>query len=104
MATLRLGALHCVRKQDVTRHDEPRVLVDGKVVWAGSVSGGGIADLAPAVADFGATARLTLEQRAGAQVTQIGASVLVDAGATAPLPAVFRAPAGHYELYYAVGT
>jgi hypothetical protein len=40
MATLELTSLDCVRTQDVTGSDEPRIKVDGDVVWNGVMNTG----------------------------------------------------------------
>ena len=35
MSTLNLTSLRCNRKRDLTRKDEPRLTVNGEVVWGG---------------------------------------------------------------------
>jgi len=62
MATLELVTLECHRQHDVTGLDEPKIIVDGIIVWNGAIDKGAKADLRPTSVHFNGRAEVTLEE------------------------------------------
>jgi hypothetical protein len=102
MATLELTSLHCVRKQDVSGNDEPRIKIDGAVVWNGVMNKGETRNLRPASRDFDSSASVKLEEMNGTTPKQIGTIATIRETGGNPQPVVFKTSGAHYELYYEV--
>jgi len=76
MANLKLKTLRCIRKQDITGKDEPRIKVDGRAVWNGVVSKDGSVDIGVEIA-FTDEASVIAEEMNNTKPKQIGDAVLV---------------------------
>ncbi len=76
MATLELKMLHCTRKNDITGRDEPRIKVDGDVVWTGVVAKNGSATIGVSV-PFENEVSVIAEEMNGTKPKQIGDVVIV---------------------------
>jgi hypothetical protein len=102
MATLRLISVTCVRKRDITGKDEPRIKVDGDVVWNGVMTKGDTDNLVPLAIPFDDSVELKLEEMNGDEPKQIGSAVTLRADRPAVSPAVFKTSGAHYELSFQV--
>jgi len=76
MANLKLKTLRCIRKQDITGKDEPRIKVEGQAVWNGVVSKDGSVNIGVDIA-FTGQASVTAEEMNNTKPKQIGDAVLV---------------------------
>jgi hypothetical protein len=102
MATLELTSLHCIRRQDLNGDDEPRIKVDGAVVWNGVMNKGESRNLRPTAVEFDSSATVKLEEMNGTNPKQIGTVATIRDGSGNPQPVVFKTSGAHYELYYEV--
>lgn len=102
MATLELTSLTCVRKQDVTGSDEPRILVNGDVVWNGSMQKDETENLVPTNIPFADVADVKLQEMNGNNAKQIGGSVIIQDDPVSARKAIFKTSGAHYELWYKV--
>jgi hypothetical protein len=102
MATLELTELHCVRKQDVTGSDEPRIKVNGAVVWNGAMKKGDTRNLRPTSVGFSGSATVKLEEMNGSNAKLIGTAATIRDTAGNAQPVVFKTSGAHYELYFEV--
>lgn len=76
MPTLELIKLKCIRKQDVTGKDEPRIKVDGDPVWNGVVSKDSEVKIGVQV-PFTGSAQVVAEEMNNTKPKQIGDAALV---------------------------
>lgn len=100
MATLMLKSLRCLRKQDVTGKDEPRIKVDGKRVWNGVVRKDGTVDIGWE-GEFEDTATVIAEEMNGTKPKQIGDSVTVFESGNPPF-LTFKTSGAWYEVDFEV--
>lgn len=101
MATLELVSLHCHRKQDVSGKDEPRLKVDGVMVWNGVMNKDDDASLRPTTADFEDTASVVLEEMNGDNPKKIGATATIRESGN-PTSVHFKTSGAWYELFFEV--
>ena len=101
MAKLTLTSLKCVRANDVFGKDEPRLSVDNRVEWNGSVNKGETVPVSRTVTING-TAQVKLEEMNdnGNNAKQIGSAFFINAKGGNPPVAVFKNAGTHYELRY----
>jgi hypothetical protein len=76
MATLELKQLRCLRKQDITGKDEPRIKVDGSPVWNGVVANNGSVVIGITI-PFVGEASVIAEEMNNSKPKQIGTAVIV---------------------------
>ena len=100
MATLMLNSLKCIRKQDVTGKDEPRIRVDGQKVWNGVVKKGATVDIGVEV-EFEDRATVIAEEMNNQTPKQIGNSVTVRESGN-PKFLTFKTSGAWYEVYFEV--
>lgn len=100
MATLNLKSLRCIRKQDVTGKDEPRIKVDGVAVWNGVVAKGGTVDIGWE-GEFQAMATVIAEEMNGTKPKQIGAAANVFESGNPPF-LTFKISGAWYEVDFEV--
>jgi hypothetical protein len=101
MATLELTTLRCHRKQDVSGKDEPRVKVDGVVLWNGVMTKNEDASLRPANAEFEGTASVILEEMNGDNPKKIGSTATIRESGN-PDSVQFKTSGAWYELFFEV--
>jgi hypothetical protein len=101
MATLELTSLDCVRKQDVSGSDEPRIKVDGDVVWNGVMNKGATRILSVKTSFTGSVA-VELEEMNGTNAKQIGATAIIRDNGTPGSPVAFKTSGAHYDLHFEV--
>ena len=101
MATLALTSLDCERKQDVTGADEPRIKVDGDVVWNGVMKKGDTQILSTRV-EFDGSVAVELEEMNGSNATKIGATAIVKDNGTPGSPVAFKTSGAYYNLHFEV--
>jgi hypothetical protein len=103
VATLSLVQLTCLRKNDVIGKDEPRLSVNNRVVWNGSIDKGGTAPVNKTVTVTG-TAAVKLEEmdNNGNNARQIGSVLSVNTAGGNPPLGEFKNAGSHYELLYRV--
>ena len=100
MATLKLNSLYCIRKQDVTGKDEPRIKVNGDAVWNGSVDKGGMAIINRSVS-FENLAVVSAEEMNNDNPKPIGVPITVRESGN-PEKLTFTTSGAHYEVYFEV--
>jgi hypothetical protein len=100
VATLDLKTLRCIRKQDVTGRDEPRIKVDGNPVWNGVVAKDGSVDIGVEVT-FEDTVSVIAEEMNNTKPKQIGAAVNVRETGN-PKFLTFKTSGAWYEVDFAV--
>lgn len=100
MAILKLKSLRCIRKQDVTGKDEPRLKVDGVAVWNGVVAEGGTVDIGWE-GEFQAMATVIAEETNDAKPRQIGAAAHVFQSGNPPF-LTFKTSGAWYEVDFEV--
>lgn len=100
MATLKLTSLRCIRKQDVTGTDEPRILVDGDEVWRSSVNKGGTVPIGWS-GPFEDHVTVIAEELNGSKGKQIGNPATVRESGN-PDYLTFKTSGAHYEVYFVV--
>jgi len=100
MPTLELKTLRCIRKQDVTGKDEPRIKVDGDAVWNGVVAKDGSVTIGVQV-PFEETASVIAEEMNNTKPKQIGAAVLVRETGN-PKFMTFKTSGAWYEVDFVV--
>lgn len=76
MPTLELKRLRCIRKQDITGLDEPRIKVNGRQVWNGAVAKDATVNIGVTF-PFENQARVIAEEMNNTKPKQIGAEVIV---------------------------
>ena len=105
MATLKLIALDCIRRHDLTGVDEPVILVNNITVWNGVMNKGESEQLTGGRTEevpFEGTIPMRLEERSNGYGTQIGITHIVRPNPTANGLAVYKNSGTHYELSYRV--
>jgi len=101
MATLELINLHCHRKRDLTGKDEPRIKVDGVVVWNGVMNKGDDLSLRPTSVGFEGDCQVILDEMHNQNPKQIGAAVTIrESGNPASLH--FKTSGAWYEMTFEV--
>jgi hypothetical protein len=100
MATLNLKYLKCIRKQDVTGKDEPRIKVHGTAVWNRVVEKGGRVDIGWQ-GDFEDKVSVICEEMNDDKPKQIGAAVNVFETGNPPF-LTFKTSGAWYEVYFDV--
>jgi hypothetical protein len=100
MATLELKTLRCIRKQDITGKDEPRLKVDGTPVWNGVVTKDGSVDIGASV-PFEGQATVIAEEMNNTKPKQIGAAVIVRESGN-PKFMTFKTSGAWYEVDFEV--
>ena len=100
MATLTLKSLKCIRKQDVTGKDEPRIKVDGVAVWNGVVAKDGTVDIGWE-GEFEDRASVIAEEMNGTKPKQIGAAANVFESGN-PKFLTFKTSGAWYEVDFEV--
>jgi hypothetical protein len=105
MSTLSLTSLRCNRKRDLTGKDEPRLMVNGEVVWGG---GGQKIEKVQTIRldlpiEFDEVAQVRLEEmnQNGDDPHQIGGTVAIRVDRPGS-PVEFGTSGAHYELHYFV--
>lgn len=101
MATLELSSVDCVRKRDVSGSDEPRIKIDGDVVW-NSVMTKDDNDPIGVVRSFTGSISVELEEMNGNTPKQIGATAIVRDDGTPASPLIFKTSGTHYEVHFDV--
>jgi hypothetical protein len=101
MPTLHLTKLTCERKQDVTGKDEPRIVVNGEVVWGPGKMAKGDAQPLNVPVDFGEVAEVKVEEMNGDKAKQIGAAQSIRVNRPGS-PVDFSTCGAHYVLQYEV--
>ena len=99
-ATLYLKQLRCIRKQDVTGKDEPRIKVDGTPVWNDVVSKNGSVDIGASV-PFEGECSVIAEELNGTKPKQIGPAVIVRESGN-PKHLTFKTSGCWYEVDFEV--
>jgi len=100
MATLKLNYLKCIRRNDLTGKDEPRIKVHGTAVWNGVVEKGGKVTI-DWQGDFKDQVSVICEEMNDDKPQQIGAAVNVfETGNPAFL--TFKTSGTWYEVYFEV--
>ncbi|MGD9615829.1 MAG: hypothetical protein AB7H90_04970 [Alphaproteobacteria bacterium] len=100
MATLKLTTLRCIRKNDVTGKDEPRIKVDGVAVWNGVVRKDGSVDIGWE-GEFEDRTSVIAEEMNGTKPKQIGAAVNVFESGNPPF-LTFKTSGTWYEVDFEV--
>lgn len=100
MANLELKALRCIRRQDVTGKDEPRIKVGGVAVWNGVVSKDGSVDIGVSV-PFEERVSVIAEEMNNTKPKQIGAAVVVRESGN-PQFLTFKTSGAWYEVDFDV--
>ena len=100
MATLELKTLRCIRKQDVTGKDEPRIKVDNDPVWNGVVAKDGSVPIGVNV-PFEDEASVIAEEMNNTKPKQIGAAVIVRESGN-PKFLTFKTSGAWYEVDFEV--
>jgi len=100
MATLELKRLNCIRKQDITGKDEPRIKVDGDPVWNGVVATDGSVTIGVS-APFEDEVSVIAEEMNNTKPKQIGAAVLVRESGN-PKFLTFKTSGAWYEVEFEV--
>jgi hypothetical protein len=100
MATLELKTLRCIRKQDITGKDEPRIKVDGVPVWNGAVTKNGSIDIGITIS-FEEQANVIAEEMNNTKPKQIGAAVVVRESGN-PKFMTFKTSGTWYEVDFEV--
>ena len=100
MATLELKTLRCIRKQDITGKDEPRIKVDGTPVWNGVVAKDGSVEVGVTV-PFEDEASVIAEEMNNTKPKQIGAAVIVRESGN-PKFMTFKTSGAWYEVDFVV--
>jgi hypothetical protein len=108
MPALQLDTLTCIRKQDLTGDDEPRLVVDGEVVWGPRKMNPNDQEDAPRELalgtdpiPFAGVVEVKLEEMNGNRPKQIGLSqyIRVDRPGS---PVEFSTSGARYELAYTI--
>lgn len=100
MATLELKTLRCIRKQDVTGKDEPRIKVDGDPVWNGVVAKNGSVKVGVSV-PFENQVDVIAEEMNNQKPKQIGAAAIVRESGN-PKFLTFKTSGAWYEVDFEV--
>jgi hypothetical protein len=100
MATLELTTLRCIRKQDITGKDEPRIKVDGTPVWNGVVAKDDSVTIGVTV-PFEGEATVIAEEMNNTKPKQIGAAVIVRESGN-PKFMTFKTSGCWYEVDFVV--
>lgn len=100
MATLELKTLRCIRKQDITGKDEPRIKVGGTQVWNGVVAKDGTVDIGANVT-FEDQVSVIAEEMNNSKPKQIGAAVIVRESGN-PTFLTFKTSGAWYEVDFEV--
>lgn len=100
MATLELKTLRCIRKQDITGKDEPRIKVDGTPIWNGVVTKDGSVEIGASV-PFEGQATVIAEEMNNTKPKQIGAAVIVRESGN-PKFMTFKTSGAWYEVDFEV--
>ena len=100
MANLNLKQLRCIRKQDITGKDEPRLKVDGTPVWNGVVTKGGSVDIGVDF-PFEKEASVIAEEMNNTKPKQIGTPVIVRESGN-PKFMTFKTSGAWYEVDFEV--
>jgi hypothetical protein len=101
MATLELISLYCHRKQDVSGKDEPRLKVDGDVIWNGVMEKGSDRNLRDTSVPFEDSTKVKLEEMNGDKPKQIGAEATIRESGN-PDSVQFKTSGAWYELFFEV--
>ncbi len=100
MAKLELNTLRCIRKQDVTGKDEPRIKVDGDAVWNGVVAKDGSVTIGVSI-DFDSQVNVVAEEMNNTKPKQIGGAVIVRESGN-PKFLTFKTSGAWYEVDFVV--
>lgn len=100
MATLRLDRLKCKRRNDLTGLDEPRIKVNGVMVWSGAVAKDDSVNI-NASYEFENQARVICEEMNNTEAKQIGAAAVVRESGN-PAFLTFKTSGTWYEVYFEV--
>ena len=100
MATLELKTLRCIRRQDLTNNDEPRIKVDGDAVWNGVVKKDGSVPIGVTVT-FEDQVSVIAEELNNTKPKQIGAAVIVRESGN-PKFLTFKTSGAWYEVDFEV--
>lgn len=100
MPTLELKTLRCIRKQDVSGKDEPRLKVDGQAVWNGVVAKDGSTDIGVSVG-FDDQVNVVAEEMNNTKPKQIGAAAIVRESGN-PKFLTFKTSGAWYEVDFEV--
>jgi len=99
-ATLELKQLRCIRRQDITGLDEPRIKVDGTPVWNGAVANNGSVDIGVSV-PFEGQCSVIAEELNNTKPKQIGPAVIVRESGN-PKHLTFKTSGCWYEVDFVV--
>lgn len=102
MAFLELGTLECVRKQDVSGKDEPRIKVDNVVRWGPGKMEKGEIDTVNKKVKFAGNADVELEEMNGNKSKKIGQSLIVSSNVVHNQVHDFSLSGAHYKLTYSI--
>lgn len=100
MATLELKSLKCIRKQDVSGKDEPRIKVDGDPVWNGVVAKDGSVTIGVTV-PFENQVSVIAEEMNNTKPKQIGDAAIVRESGN-PDFLTFKTSGAWYQVYFEV--
>lgn len=100
MATLELKSLKCIRKQDVSGKDEPRIKVDGDPVWNGVVAKDGSVTIGVSV-PFENQVSVIAEEMNNTRPEQIGDAAVVRESGN-PDFLTFKTSGAWYQVYFEV--
>lgn len=98
-ATITFTSLHCIRKQDVIKNDEPYLYVDGVEVWNGVMGKGDTKSLNNLRRSFDGSMTVTLKEKNPNSWKTLG-TVVIETGEKPP--AVFKTSGAHYELFFTI--
>lgn len=99
MSELNFTSLRCLRQQDVSGVDEPRLVVDGRTVWNGAIDRGRSHEWRPPLSvTFDGSVVVQVDEMNGDNPKRIGEPVTITAKSSSP--AVFKTSGAHYELHY----
>jgi len=100
MANLKLKTLRCIRRQDLTGSDEPRIKVDDRQVWNGVVKKDDSVPIGVNVR-FDDYVRVVAEEMNNSNPKQIGNDVIVRKSGN-PKVLTFKTSGAHYEVDFEV--
>ena len=103
MASIKITTVKCIRKQDVSGKDEPRLYIAGQQVWDAKMGKGD--DLHPNVSrDFSNSVLVELkEQNNNKSEKSLGRWTVADTPTPAGNPPLTATSSGyHYEVYFDV--
>lgn len=102
MAFIELDTLECVRKQDLTGNDEPRIKLDNVVRWGPGKMKKGEIDTVNKKVKFSGSVDVELEEMDGNKSKKIGPSLIVQDNVAHNKVHDFSTSGAHYKLTYAV--